>query len=239
MLTGFFITGTDTGVGKTILAASLLTAARRRGLQAAPMKPVQTGCVDDPSQGRRSPDLDLCLSWAGMEASPALYDLMAPVRLTPACSPHLAARLDRRSIRLAPILAAAHSLAATYSPLFIEGAGGVLVPLNDTQTMLDLMIALDLPVLIAARAGLGTLNHTLLTLHRIREAGLTAAGIVLVASDSAPDAVIESDNRKTLADRSGSPILGTLPYSPHPSDSPTIPTSLFDAANSILESLAV
>jgi dethiobiotin synthase len=237
VLNGFFITGTDTGVGKTILTASLLAAARRRGLLAAPMKPIQTGCHSNP-RGLRAPDLDLCLAWAGMTATPAEYRRMAPYRYLPACSPHLAARQAQYPICLAPILDAAAALAQTYAPLLVEGAGGVLVPLNDSQTMLDLMAALQLPVVVAARPGLGTINHTLLTLHAIRHAGLPVAGVVLVAAAPTPTAesYIEADNREAIAARGGI-LLGVLPYSPQPAAAEPDPPCLRDAADAILDAL--
>ncbi len=213
-MNGFFITGTDTGIGKTVLTALVLAELRRRGVRAAPMKPVQTGCERRPDARLAAPDLDYSLSMAGMDVAEADYRRMAPFCFEPACSPHLAAERAGIEIRMETLVGAAHALAAEYECLLIEGAGGVLVPLNRRETMLDLMKVLGLPVLIAARAGLGTINHTLLSVRALRTAGIAIAGVVLLEGrDSAPGA-IEADNPAAIAQFGGIPVLGTVPYGP-------------------------
>ncbi|MBI9019859.1 MAG: dethiobiotin synthase [Verrucomicrobia bacterium] len=207
---GFFITGTDTGIGKTALSALLLAELRRRRINAAPMKPAQTGC-----EGDGVPDLDYSLSMAGMTVSDEDYALMSPYRFEPACSPHLAAELAGTEIELAKIVGAARELAAEYDSLIVEGAGGILVPINRNKTMLDLMKALGLPVLLAARPGLGTINHTLLSIRALRSAGLDIAGIVFVASEADEPGFIEDDNGATIEQFGKVPILGTIPFCPH------------------------
>jgi dethiobiotin synthase len=205
-MNGIFITGTDTDIGKTAVSALLLAELRRRGINAAPMKPAQTGC----SGG--VPDLDYSLSMSSMEVSPEIYQTMAPYTFEPACSPHLAAEMAGTEIDLAEIVIAARTLAKDYDFIVTEGAGGTIVPLNRRETMLDLMQALKLPVLIAARPGLGTINHTLLTIRALRSDGLNIAGVVFVASTDEESGLIEEDNINTIEQFGKVPVLGTIPY---------------------------
>ncbi len=232
----YFITGTDTGVGKTALTATLLACMRRQGLNAAPMKPVQTGCTKQ-NRALRAPDLDLCLRLAELDTNDATYHHMAPYLFEPACSPHLAAREARLPIQIDLILEAYRKLVRKYDPILVEGAGGVLVPLDETRTMLDLMLALDLPILIAARPGLGTINHTLLTLQCLRKAKLTVAGVAFVESAPSERGAIETDNPETIAKFGKTPILGTLPHTPNLETATTLPDPLAKAGDSILERL--
>lgn len=208
---GIFVTGTDTGVGKTVVAAGLLCALREAGINAVPMKPVQTGCS---GRGRlmRAPDLDLCLRVAGLEVPEQEYAMMATYRFCPACSPHLAAVKARRQILVAKIKAAAEGLLARYDQLVVEGAGGVMVPIGGGLTMLDVMKALGLPVVVVARPGLGTLNHTLLTLEAVRRQGLSVLGVVLNQSEPGRMGWIERDNVRTLEKLGKVSIFACVPY---------------------------
>jgi dethiobiotin synthetase len=192
---GLFITGTDTGVGKTIVSAALLAAMRSEGERVRAYKPVVTG-LEDPAEiaarGEWPPDHELLGAAAGMNP-----DEVAPLRYGPAVSPHLAAQLAGERIDPALLLAGARAAAAA-GPLIVEGVGGLLTPLAEDYTVCDLAVALGLPVLIAARPGLGTLNHTLLTLRVARAAGLDVRAVVLTpwpeqASRS------EHSNRETIA----------------------------------------
>jgi dethiobiotin synthase len=200
------------------------------------MKPVQTGCkpegfrpeaLDFRNTGGLSqnlkpkvqslfsaPDLDYSLSMSGMSVSEKNYTLMAPYRFEPACSPHLAAEMAGTEIEIAQIVSAAQTLASEYDRLIVEGAGGVLVPLNRRETMLDLMAALKLPVVLAARPGLGTINHTLLSVRALRSAGLDIAGVVFIESEPSGDHLIEEDNASTIEQFGNVPILGKIPYCP-------------------------
>jgi dethiobiotin synthase len=157
---GLFVTGTDTGVGKTVLSAALLL----RYPNACYWKPIQTGPDDDTAEVRR-------LSGGRV--------LDEGIRLPDPVSPHLAARRAGMTIALPR----RDSDGAVY---IVEGAGGVLVPVNDTQTMADLMVLLGLPVIVAARTTLGTINHTLLTLEALRARSLKIAGVVMIG-DTNPD----------------------------------------------------
>jgi len=210
-MNGLFITGTDTGIGKTAVSALLLAELRRRGIKAAPMKSAQTGCTK--SGGHlRVPDLDYSLAMSGMDVSEEDYANMSPYTFEPACSPHLAAETAGTEIEIGSILDAAEALAARYDFLIAEGAGGLMVPLNRRELMLDLMKTLGLPVLIATRPGLGTLNHTLLSVHALRSAELKVAGIVIVESEEAEFSFIEKDNLITIEQFGGIPVLGKIPF---------------------------
>ncbi len=236
-MNGLFITGTGTGVGKTALSALLLAELRRRGTAATYFKPVQTGCCEAtgtrhqalvtrhqapgtsdlsqlpaPSSQLPAPDLDYALSMASMQVAEEQYAAMSPYRFEPACSPHLAAEMAGTEIEIAEMVAAARTLASEYEFVVAEGAGGVLVPLNRRETMLDLMQALKFPILLAASPGLGTINHTLLTLRALRSDGLKVAGVVFVANQPGEPGFIEEDNAATIKQFGKVPVLGTIPY---------------------------
>jgi dethiobiotin synthetase len=210
-MSGIFITGTDTGVGKTLVAAGLLQALRGAGVDAVPMKPVQTGCVR-----RRgvwvAPDLALSLKTAGLDPSADEIARMAPYCFHPACSPHLAARLAGRRISLLIIRRAFRQLEGAHDLVVVEGAGGVLVPLDRQLTMVDMMKSLALPIVLVARPGLGTINHTLLSIHALRHAGLTVKAVVLNQSSSGRLGRIERDNRKVIESMGAVPVVAVLGF---------------------------
>lgn len=197
---GVFVVGTDTHVGKTVVAAALLVALRQH-VNAAPMKPIQTGAYIKNST-LISPDLEFVLKTAGMSFPKAVAALASPYCLRAACSPHLAAAHVNRRISIRRILCAAAQLHQRYDFLVVEGAGGILVPVNRTQTMLDVIAMLRFPVLVVARAGLGTLNHTFLTLRALSAENIPVVGIVLSAT-SRHWSEIERNNQQTLADATG------------------------------------
>lgn len=214
-----FITGTDTGVGKTVLTAALLDLIRVRGVDAVPVKPVQTGC-EELDGVRQGPDLDFCLRAAAMHPSPAQAARWCPVRLHAPASPHLAAQREGRTLSARDL---AHSVTAAvegHDAALVEGAGGLLVPLNAEETILDLMVELDFPVLVAARPALGTLNHTLLTLEALAHRRLEVLGVVLLACSPEPPGYIEADNLATLCARAEVPVFGPLPWLPGLADDP-------------------
>ncbi len=203
---GLFVTGTDTGVGKTILSAALLAAMAAAGETVRAHKPVVTGLDLEPWAGGAPepqtgdapepwpPDHKLLARAAGMAP-----DAVAPLRYGPAVSPHLAAELAGERLDPARVVAAARDAAADpHAITVVEGVGGLLVPLADDFTVRDLAIALGLPLLIAARPGLGTINHTLLTLQAARAAGLEVRAVVLTPWPAAPG-MMERSNRETIA----------------------------------------
>ncbi len=194
---GLFVTGTGTGVGKTVLSAALLAAIAAAGERVRAHKPVVTGLDDEPAQSGWPPDHELLASVAGMRA-----EEVAPLRYGPAVSPHLAARLAGETIDPADLVAraraAATAAAGDEETLIVEGVGGLLVPLAEELTVRDLAVALGLPLLIAAAPGLGTINHTLLTLEAARAAGLDVRAVVLTPWPERPSE-LERSNRETIA----------------------------------------
>ncbi len=208
---GLFVTGTDTGVGKTHVTAGLLAAFRAAGNNVAPMKPVQTGCLL--RKGVLSaPDLMAALKAGGLRVSAAEKADMAPYCFRPACSPHLAAQMAGQRISLDRIESAFRRLIRNYDGVIVEGAGGILVPLNNKETMLDLMVRLQLPVLLVARAGLGTINHSLLSLRLLRDAGLPVLGVVLNQAEPGRWGKIEEDNRRTIERMGRVKVLACIRY---------------------------
>lgn len=208
---GIFVTGTDTGVGKTVVSAALLFALKSAGLDAVYMKPVQTGCRR--KSGRLlAPDLDFVLSIAGLRPPPKERRLMAPYCFRKPCSPHLAARLEKRPIKLSRITSSFKALKRAHDFVIVEGAGGVLTPLAWQCSMIDLMQALALPVIIVARPGLGTINHTLLALRELRRAKLNILGVVINDAGATRETVIEKDNLKTIEQLGNTRIIAQLPF---------------------------
>lgn len=212
---GLFVTGTDTGVGKTMTAAAILSVLRANNVDAIPMKPVHSGCSRSGSE-LIADDLEFCLTAAGIRFKGVRPPDMCPYRYEQACSPHLAAAQSGDNISLNRILKSFSRLAAEHECVVVEGAGGPLVPVGPAGTMLDLMTALALPVILVARPGLGTINHTLLALHELRRAGLDVAGVVFCETNAIEKGAIEEDNAATIASLGAVDVLGYLPFLPEP-----------------------
>ena len=174
-MNGIFITGTDTGVGKTLAAACILRLLRSGGIDAVPMKPVETGV----SPETRGSDIEFSLDAIDFHPTLEEFLLMRPYAYEELCSPELAGGLAGFYPETAVIKECARELASRHDGIVVEGAGGVMVPLNREENMLDLMRELSLPVVLVARAALGTINHTLLSLEALRSAGLTVLGVIL------------------------------------------------------------
>jgi dethiobiotin synthetase len=194
---GVFVTGTDTGVGKSVLAAALCAALTARGERVAAFKPVVTG-LDDPP-GEWPPDHELLAGAAGAGQSP---EDVAPLRYGPPASPHLAADLAGERIEPRALLDAARAAAASADLLVAEGVGGLMVPITPGYLVRDLAVDLGLPLLVAARPGLGTINHSLLTVEAARAAGLEVRAVVLTPWPERPS-TIERSNRDTIAALAG------------------------------------
>lgn len=194
---GIFITGTDTDAGKTVVAAALLAALRLRGMDAVPMKAVQTGAKCKGSV-KKALDLEFCLKIAGLNIPAEEKCLMAPYLLGDPCSPHLAAQREGVTISLALIKRSMERLAGLHDMVVVEGAGGLMVPITGRKTMLDLSAKMGLPVLLVGRAGLGTLNHVLLSVEALKSRGIIPAGIVLNENEQVRSGYIEKDNLKTI-----------------------------------------
>lgn len=208
---GIFITGTDTGVGKTVVSAALLCALKSAGVDAVYMKPVQTGCLKK-SGGLIAPDLDFVLSYSGFLPTEKERKFMTPYRFLRACSPHLAAGLEKRTIRFSKIINSFNALKRRHDFVIVEGAGGVLTPLSRRLCMLDVMKKFALPIMLVARPGLGTINHTLLAIHEIRRFKLPISGVVLNYSSNTRKTIIEEDNRKTIERLGRVRVIVELPF---------------------------
>jgi dethiobiotin synthetase len=210
-----FVTGTDTGVGKSVLAATICAGLAARGERVAALKPAVTG-LEDP--GEWPPDHELLAAAASAGQS---SDEVAPYRFGPAVSPHYAAELSGASIDADALLGAVRDAGEGSDALVVEGVGGLMVPLTPEYLVRDLAADLALPVVIAARTGLGTINHTLLTLEAARSSGLRVAGVVMTPWPDDPEP-IERSNRATVE------RLGRVRFSGLPS---TNPESLAEAAS--------
>jgi adenosylmethionine-8-amino-7-oxononanoate aminotransferase len=195
----FFITGTDTGVGKTMTVYALALLLRAQGSSVGVMKPVQSGAGDAEFLKKR-----LGLKDDLREINP--YCAKEPL------SPHVA--FKRAGIRIDPdkIVAQFHRLAERYDIVLVEGAGGLLVPLTGEYLMADLARDLGFPLIVVARPGLGTINHTLLTIHELRRRGLEVAGVIFSDAKGKPKGVPEKTNPLTIKKLSGVPLLGEIPF---------------------------
>jgi dethiobiotin synthetase len=198
---GVFVTGTDTGVGKTVVAAAIAHAAARAGRPVNVFKPAVSG-LDEGGE----PDHAVLRRASGSHQSD---DEIAPYRYGPPVSPHLGAELAGAAIDPAVLRAAAAVAAEGSDLLVVEGVGGLMVPLTLGYLVRDFARDLGLPVVVAARAGLGTINHTLLTVEAVRAVGLVVAGAVLTPWPKDPGP-IERSNREAIA-RLGSVRVETLP----------------------------
>jgi len=215
----WFVTGTDTGVGKTLISAALLHALATRHARVVGMKPVAAGLVLH--EGRMVSEDVLQLRAASTVQVPAELD--NPVALPDPLSPHLAARRAQRPVQVAELVSAFEALCTHADAVLVEGAGGWRVPLNDTETLADLARALQAPVVMVVGMRLGCLNHALLTAEAVRADGLTLAGWVANVID--PDMACLEENIQTLQARLGAPLLGVVPWQ-HQPDAATIPLAL-------------
>ena len=210
----YFITGTDTGVGKTLVAVSLTRALVARGLRVAVMKPVAAGTVKTP-EGEFNDDALELLAASNVKAS---YEDVNPWLLRTAASPHLAARADGVTIRHERIAAAYGRLAAASDLVLAEGAGGWLAPISATETMADVAEKLALPVLLVVGLRLGCLNHALLTRDAVRARGLRFAG--WIANKLQSEMPLANANVDTLSTRFGMAPLAVVPMGTDPRSEP-------------------
>ncbi|SDZ45710.1 dethiobiotin synthase [Pseudomonas sp. NFIX28] len=206
MSRAYFVTGTDTDVGKTTVAAGLLHAARLSGLSTAAGKPVASGCELTP-KGLRNADALALLAECSL---PLTYDEVNPLAFEPAIAPHLAAREAGVALTVQALLAPMRQVLAKGADFtLIEGAGGWRVPLADQDNLSDLAMALDLPVILVVGVRLGCINHALLTAEAIAQDGLQLAG--WVANIIEPKTSRLEENLATLAERLPAPCLGRVP----------------------------
>jgi dethiobiotin synthetase len=229
-LRGIFVTGTDTGVGKTVVVAVLARLPLARGLRVGVYTPVQTGVAPgEPG------DLDFVVA--------ANADLSSPLvthcawRSSLALAPAVAAALEGRRISLRHLVEEGRRLARDVDVVIVEGAGGLLVPLTRRRTMADLARALGAPLLVVARPGLGTLNHAALTVEAARRRGLPVLGLVICGYPPSPD--LASRTNPAWLERLAAPVLGTVPWLAGLSTEALAPAGLVEAAARSLPSQLV
>jgi dethiobiotin synthetase len=207
---GVFVSGTDTGVGKTVAACALVRALRERGFDVGVMKPIETGV------GAAGPLDALALQEAASCGDP--LEEVCPLRFELPAAPNVAAAHEGRGVDLDRVQTAYQSLAARHTVMVVEGAGGLLVPTHARATMADLAARLELPVLVVARAALGTINHTRLTLEALEGRGLPLLGVVishcagpLSEADAANLGVLRAELGERLVGEIGPLEAGQLP----------------------------
>lgn len=202
---GIFITGTDTGVGKTIVAATLARLLRMNGVSVGVMKPVTSGCREENGLPVSDDALLLCQA-----AGTTLTDDVAPYCLREALAPAEAAKIDGVRIDFSSIKASFERLAAAYEYVIVEGAGGLMVPLSGGLLVADLARELELPLLVVARPGLGTINHTVLTCFAAQQMGLLVAGVIINGMPEHPG-LAERGAPHHIGSLCGAPVLGIWP----------------------------
>lgn len=208
---GFFVTGTDTGVGKTVISAALVRALSVMGLNPGAMKPIESGCARTggvlvPSDGLFLKDM------AHMEED---LEAVTPYAFESPLAPLPASEIEHVKVEPALIVKKFNALAGRYGSMVVEGVGGLLVPVTEAWSVLDMAKAFGLPLIVVARPGLGTINHTLLTVRCALAAGLRVAGIVI--NHNNPDyqksmTLAEETNPEVLRRLSPAPLLGEFPF---------------------------
>ncbi|HEY5600127.1 MAG TPA: dethiobiotin synthase [Candidatus Manganitrophaceae bacterium] len=204
---GIFIIGTDTGVGKTVIAGAIARFLVSQGVDVGVMKPIETGC-------RRRGGKLIPADGSYLRAAARVEDplgLITPYPYQYPLAPWVASIREKRRIHFKKIRSAYEQLRRAHSFLIVEGVGGLLVPLTAKSDLLDLILFLELPVLLVARSGLGTINHTLLTIQYGSQQGLQFQGILLNRT-TPQETLADKTNPETLRRRTGLPLLGCFPY---------------------------
>ena len=206
---GYFITSTDTDVGKTTACLCLMKYMKENGKQVACMKPISAGC-DATADGLRNDDAVKLISESSV---PLPYELVNPYAFEPPIAPHIAAKQSMTLIELSTIKDCYDNITKKADVVIVEGAGGWLVPINDTETMADIAASLRLPVILVVGIRLGCLNHALLTVNSIEESGLTMAG--WIANHLDKDMPEQDKNVETLERMITAPLIGIVDYCDH------------------------
>lgn len=215
-MSGVFITGTDTGVGKTLVTAAIVYALRRDGIDAVGMKPVATGI--DRDAVFKSTDAELIARYSCLDISE--YELVNPVFLAVEASPYMASMMLKQEIDIERVLRAYKMLKERHEFLVVEGIGGVMVPIKRDYYVLDLIKEIALPAIVVARARLGTINHTLLTIGACKSRGVEVMGIVMNMVDYSNP--VEANVGSIIQELSNVPVIGSIPYIKDPDDIPSI-----------------
>jgi dethiobiotin synthetase len=206
MTKGIFITGTDTGVGKTYVATGIAKALRYAGIDVGVMKPAETGCSS--SCGKLIPsDAQALVKAAAVRDS---LSLVNPYRFRAPVAPSVASRIERKKIDPDLIIKSFRTLSQRHPFMIVEGAGGIMVPLAEGYLFLDLAEAIGLPVVIVARPGLGTINHTLLTIEVLRTRGIRIAGVVINDGRGGRKGLAEKTSPVVIQSLAGVQIIGTI-----------------------------
>jgi dethiobiotin synthetase len=211
-MAGWFITGTDTGVGKTLVAGAMAVLLREAGRKVGVLKPVATGCRRDARLGLVSEDAEFLAHCADAEADLATIN---PVRYAGDLAPMVAAEQTRRPIDWEAIDRSWERIRTTTDDVIVEGAGGLLVPIDRKHNMADLAARFKLPIIIVARAELGTINHTLLTLEAARQRRLEVARVVVNGYRPASATLAEETNPDVIARLARIRIPIVVPFDPH------------------------
>ncbi|HLB70716.1 MAG TPA: dethiobiotin synthase [Candidatus Methanoperedens sp.] len=205
VMTGIFITGTDTGIGKTMISAGLARALKRRGYDVGVMKPVQSGA------GIRNGELysqDGEVMISAIEGSDEA-ELVCPFLFKEELAPGVAAQIEGKVVDLRRIKEAYSELEKRHDIVIVEGAGGIAVPLKNKTLVSDLIHCLGVPAIVVARTGLGTINHTFLTIEHAQRSGITIIGVII---NCFKGGIAEETNPKVIEDLTGVPILGIVPH---------------------------
>ena len=205
---GYFITGTDTGVGKTVVTACLATLFKNRGEDVGVMKPIETG-VDPECNSSANSDAKFLMEVSGVQDT---LEEVCPYQLKTPASPYQAAKLENKTLDPENILEKFRALQSKHSIMLVEGIGGLMVPITQRYNVADLALQMRLPLIIVSRVQVGTLNHTLLTINAARQHRLNLAGIILNPSHDAELNKIEEEQGKLIEEFSDTPILGYCPF---------------------------
>ncbi|MCA9483878.1 MAG: dethiobiotin synthase [Nitrospina sp.] len=223
MVEGYFITGTDTGVGKTAVTASLLLWYRHRGLDAGAMKPVETGVDPECHSAANS---DACFLMEAGELRDAPDEVCLFRFKTPAAPWQAAMEEGRDAVDLDRIVSTFDRLSERHDRMLVEGIGGLMVPLTPDRTVADLAGLLKLPLILVTRYTLGTQNHTLLTVEQARNRGLALAGLVFNQTEPGPLSEVEQKQPSLLSQWTGLPVLAELPFLENPGTESWTPEAL-------------
>ncbi|MBK8205481.1 MAG: dethiobiotin synthase [Planctomycetes bacterium] len=208
MRTGIFITGTDTGVGKTIVSAGLILALKARGLNVGYMKPVESGCQVLDGEVVAS-DVRFVREVCGIRDD---MDLMCPYRLKAAAAPSIASRLEDIHVDISYIVDQYFQLSLMHEIIVVEGVGGLMVPLNNNEVVTDLILQLGLEAVIVAKPGLGTINHSLLTINMAKMMGISVQGLIVNGFGKDVIGLPERTNPDEIQHFGNVPVLGILPW---------------------------
>lgn len=208
---GIFITGTDTGVGKTIVAAGIAAAMKKRGINVGVMKPVHTGCKT--RKGKLIPEDSLLLARAASSDDP--IELITPYMFREPAAPYVAAEENNITIDIDRITDCFNELCKRHDYVIIEGIGGALVPITKTFFIADLIKRLDVPAIVVTTPFLGTINHTMLTISCLIERKIPVAGIIINYTRKEQGTLSEKTCQKTIEELTGMPILEIIPPIPN------------------------